>query len=76
MPVVRDGLFFPSAGASSFLRGGSNSLIIRKRQGQRSMGLAQHSMVLMTPVLTQTMAIITDPSCRGTIDPDMALGGS
>ena len=36
----------------------------------------QHSMVLMNPVLTQTMDIITDPNCNRTIDPDTALDNS
>lgn len=44
--------------------------------GQESVCLAEYSMVLKTPVVTQGMDITADPSCSRTTDTDMALGNS
>lgn len=45
-------------------------------RASKELRTTQHSMVLMNPVLTQTMDIITDPKCNRTIAPDMALDNS
>lgn len=91
-PKVRGGAISSEwgvGGGSSPMKGRTSSpaAMSSEKQGQLSQGQwrvgpAQHSpqsstrMVPMAPCVNRAMDINTDPSCRGTMDPNMALSSS